>query len=51
MIAGMPPFSGDTPSDVFAAILKSEVPSLSVVAPATPPELIAFVDRGIAQRP
>jgi Tol biopolymer transport system component len=45
MLAGQGPFTGDTPSDVFAAILKSEPQSLSVLAPATPPELIAIVEK------
>ena len=47
MIAGHGPFTGDTPSDVFASILKSEPPSLSLVAPATPPELAAIVDKAL----
>ncbi|PWT92937.1 MAG: hypothetical protein C5B55_05450 [Blastocatellia bacterium] len=47
MVAGQGPFTGETPSDVFAAILKSEPQSLSIVAPAAPPELVAVVDKSL----
>jgi Tol biopolymer transport system component len=47
MVAGQGPFSGETPSDVFAAILKSEPTSLSVMAPETPPELVRVVNKAL----
>jgi Tol biopolymer transport system component/serine/threonine protein kinase len=47
MVAGVGPFTGETPSDVFAAILKSEPQSLAVLSPATPPELVDIVDKAL----
>ena len=47
MVAGKGPFAGETPSDVFAAILMSEPQSLSAIAPSTPPELVAVVDKAL----
>jgi eukaryotic-like serine/threonine-protein kinase len=45
MIARRKPFDGDTPSDTLAAILKTEPPSLSRVAPGTPAELVRIVTK------
>ncbi len=39
MIAGCPPFAGDTASDLIAAILKTEPPPLPYFAPEVPSEL------------
>jgi Tol biopolymer transport system component/serine/threonine protein kinase len=47
MVAGQGPFTGETPSDVFAAILKSEPTSLSVVSPETPAELVRVVNKAL----
>lgn len=47
MVARQGPFTGETPSDVFAAILKSEPTSLSAVAPNTPVELARIVHKAL----
>lgn len=47
MVAGQSPFAGDTPSDVFASILKSEPLSLLESAPAAPPALVSAVDKAL----
>src|SRR5947208_3760171 len=39
MVGGIPPFSGATPSDCIASILKSEPPPLSAVLPDVPVKL------------
>ena len=39
MVGGVPAFSGATPSDCIASILKTETPPVSRVAPAAPAEL------------
>jgi Tol biopolymer transport system component len=47
MVAGYGPFAGETPSDVFAAILKSEPPKLSAIVAATPIELDDVVQKAL----
>ncbi|HEX6649216.1 MAG TPA: protein kinase, partial [Pyrinomonadaceae bacterium] len=47
MVAGRKPFTGETPSDTFAAILKVEPPPLSTVAPDTPAELVRIVTKAL----
>ena len=47
MVAGQKPFTGETPSDTFAAILKVEPPPLSTVAPDTPAELVRIVNKAL----
>ena len=47
MVAGQKPFEGETPSDVLAAILKSEPPLLSHFAPEAPPELVRIVTKAL----
>lgn len=47
MVAGHGPFAAETPSDVFASILKSDPKSLSEVAPDTPPELVSLVEKAL----
>jgi len=47
MVAGAKPFEGETPSDVFAAILKSEPPLLSHFAPVAPAELVRIVTKAL----
>ena len=45
MITGTTPFRGETPSDMIAAILRSEPPPLQEYAPEAPPELQRIVAR------
>lgn len=47
MLAGQKPFKGETPSDTFAAILKTDPPSLSQVAPEAPAELVRIVNKAL----
>ncbi len=47
LVAGQKPFTGDTPSDTFAAILKTEPASLSRIAPGTPAELVRIVTKAL----
>ena len=47
MVAGYGPFAGETPSDVFAAVLKSEPASLSFVVPEAPSELVRIVHKAL----
>ena len=47
MIARRKPFEGETPSDTLAAILKTEPPLLSRIAPGVPPELIRIVTKSL----
>jgi len=45
MVSGQKPFEGETPSDVLAAILKTEPPLLSHFTPEAPPELVRIVTK------
>jgi len=47
MIARRKPFEGETPSDTLAAILKTEPPSLSRLAPEVPSELVRIVTKSL----
>ena len=47
MIARRKPFEGETPSDTLAAILKTEPPPLSHVAPQAPAELVRIVTKAL----
>ena len=47
LVAGQKPFDGETPSDVFAAILKTEPPLLSHFAPDAPDELVRIVNKAL----
>jgi Tol biopolymer transport system component len=47
MVAGQKPFDGETPSDVLAAILKSEPPLLSHLTSEAPPELVRMVTKAL----
>jgi eukaryotic-like serine/threonine-protein kinase len=49
MITGRAPFTGETISEVIAAILRDEPPLLSHIAPATPPELEHIVGRALCK--
>ena len=47
MVGGVPAFSGATPSDCIASILKTEAPPLSRVAPAVPTELQSILHKAL----
>jgi eukaryotic-like serine/threonine-protein kinase len=47
MITRRKPFAGETPSDTLAAILKTEPPPLSRVAPGVPSELARIVNKSL----
>jgi non-specific serine/threonine protein kinase len=47
MIAGNPPFSGATPSDCIASILKTEQPPLSSALPDVPVKLQSIVHKAL----
>jgi serine/threonine protein kinase/Tol biopolymer transport system component len=47
MVARRKPFEGETPSDILAAILKTEPPPLSHVAPQAPAELVRIVTKSL----
>ncbi len=47
MVGGVPAFSGATPSDCIASILKTEAPPLSRVAPAAPTELQPILHKAL----
>ena len=47
MVCGVPAFSGATPSDCIASILKTEAPPLSRVAPAAPTELQSILHKAL----
>jgi serine/threonine protein kinase/Tol biopolymer transport system component len=45
MVTGHKPFEGETPSDILAAILKSEPPSIAELMPDLPPELVRIINK------
>ena len=46
MLAGRPPFAGETPDEIIASILRDEPPPLAQYAPEAPPEIDKFyIDR------
>ena len=47
MIAQRQPFEGETPSDVVAAVLKTDPPLLSHFTPSTPAELVRIVNKAL----
>lgn len=47
MASGQKPFSGETPNDSLAAILKIEPPPLSQVSPDAPAELVRIVTKAL----
>ena len=51
LLAGQPPFDGPNQMVVIAQHLKSEPPSLRDRAPATPPKLVAVIDRLMKKEP
>jgi serine/threonine protein kinase/Flp pilus assembly protein TadD len=50
MITGGSPFTGETTSDIIAAILKTDPPPLVFQAPETPAELERIVTKAMAKR-
>jgi eukaryotic-like serine/threonine-protein kinase len=49
MIAGIPPFHGETPSDCIASILTTEPLPLSGVLPEVPPNLESIVQKALCK--
>jgi serine/threonine protein kinase/formylglycine-generating enzyme required for sulfatase activity/pimeloyl-ACP methyl ester carboxylesterase len=47
MIAGRPPFAGETPGEMIAAILRDEPPPLGRHAPEAPPELERILSKAL----
>ena len=47
MVGGVSPFSGATPSDCIASVLKTEPPPLPSVVPAVPSELQSIVQKAL----
>ena len=47
MVAGSPPFRGETPSDCIAAILTTEPPPLSSVSPDVPARLESILQKAL----
>jgi Tol biopolymer transport system component len=47
MVTGHKPFDGETPSDMLAAILKTEPPLLSHFTPEAPSELVRIVTKAL----
>jgi len=50
MLAGAPPFDGETDSDCIAAILFRDPPLISKMAPGAPSELVAIVERAMRKQ-
>lgn len=51
MLAGRPPFRGDSPADKMTAILREEPAPLALLAPDTPPALERIVTRCLEKLP
>jgi serine/threonine-protein kinase len=51
MVAGRPPFEGQTPTDLIASILKSEPPPLTSRAEYVPPELKRIIEKALRKDP
>jgi uncharacterized membrane protein len=49
MLAGRPPFLGDTLASVIHAVVYAPTPSLRELAPETPPAIVAAVERALAK--
>jgi serine/threonine-protein kinase len=49
MLAGRPPFSGDTLAAVIHAVVYAPTPPLAELAPGTPPAVVAAVERALAK--
>lgn len=51
MVAGHPPFSGATPTDVVIAVVEREQPPMAQFVPGTPPELERIVRKALRKDP
>jgi eukaryotic-like serine/threonine-protein kinase len=49
MLAGRPPFLGDTLASVIHAVVYAPTPSLRELAPATPAAIVAAIERALAK--
>ena len=49
MLAGRPPFLGDTLASVIHAVVYAPTPSLRELAPETPPAIVAAVERALSK--
>lgn len=47
MIAGKPPFSGETATDVIAAMIQADPPHIKAVVPSVPDQLDAIIARAL----
>src|SRR5216117_3258884 len=50
MVAGSPPFRGETPSDCIASILTTEPPPLCGVLPDVPPQLESILQKALRKK-
>jgi serine/threonine-protein kinase len=51
MLAGRAPFVGDSVGEIFAAVLRDEIPPLLTLNPSLPTSLVAVVDRALEKKP
>ena len=51
MLAGSPPFTGETLATVIHAVVYGPTPALGALAPGTPPAVVAAVERALAKQP
>ena len=51
LLAGRPPFTGETREEILNKVLTADPPALAAVRPDVPAELAAFVTRMLAKRP
>ncbi len=49
LVTGCAPFTGETPTDVIASIVKTELPPLTQIAPEAPAELERIVSKTLAK--
>ncbi len=49
LVTGCAPFTGETPTDVIASIVKTELPPLTRIAPEAPTELERIVSKTLAK--
>ncbi|MGE0709210.1 MAG: WD40 repeat domain-containing serine/threonine protein kinase [Planctomycetota bacterium] len=51
LLAGRPPFEGETPMNILTAVLRDDPPPLSRFAPTAPPDLCAVLEKAMAKAP
>jgi serine/threonine protein kinase len=51
LLSGRPPFEADTPVALISRVLTAEAPSLALIAPEVPAEVVAAVMRALAKLP